>query len=712
LNDLLQLQKNGDPDQDRRIRELLRDIERRNEETSAFPAIILRFAEVVSHRADATRVCEDFVRILIEETQFENCSIFFMNRDVNRLSLIAAFGLEDQLEELPPTPYRKGPRTLPEQSLAGRVFRSKESVFIEDAGRTPIPKLKEALVAPVSIACLPVGAVGVLNLSSNHPRIFSPESRRGWETLGNIAGYLIQRLIVPATGGERSSTAPAPRKDRLVLTKEIQHPEVNSNISDLALACMPQGVCILDSEGNVRRANHAFLRIMGGEITKIIGRSPAVLFRDPSIFRRLLGRAAESEAGPVQKIDSEIINSAGEVHLADISIVKMAANSPEPPGYLVVLDDVTGKKASFDKILRSEKLAALATLSAGVSHEFNNLLMAILGNIQLVLPRIESKELVRKLECLEKAVLDGSNTVRRLQRLTEREADLHGTGLNSDVEEAVRDVVELTRPRWKNLTERSGIEIDIELDLAAGCFAAINASDLREVLTNLLLNAVDAMPEGGTIVFRSHRRGGEIFLEVSDTGFGMSRHNAEKIFDPFFTTKGVGNSGLGLSVCWGLLVRNGAEIQVKSRKGLGTTFYLKFQAVDKVKNPPAADPKAGKIACRLLVVEDDPDILSLMRDMLRLKGHKVVAVSDGRKALKLIETDKFDMVLTDLGMPGVSGWEIAKQAKARNSKAPVVMITGWGIQYKDEELSERGVDLMLAKPLSWDKLLGAVDRML
>lgn len=703
------MNKNGDPDREALTKELFREAERRNEELTAFLAMIQRLAEVASKHAEQKPACETFVRILIEETDFENCSIFFQDREGSGLSLVAAFGLDDQLQASPSAGYGKDRHFLPEGSIAGRVLRLQKPAFIEDANKTPIPAVKEALVTPVSLICLPIGTIGVLNLSSNHPRSISPESRRNWETLGKIIESFIHRLIRSKEGGESSRSAPAPsEKEPCSPEEEVQHPQTDTGICDLALARMPQGVCILDSQGNIRRVNQAVERITGDNIVKIFGRSPAVLFRDPSTFERLLSRVDESDTGKVEKIDFEIMNSTGELRYADITLIRL----PNGSGYLLILDDVTGKKSSFERILRSEKLAALSTLATGVSHDFNNLLMSILGNIQLILPQIETREIAQRLECLEKAVLDGSNTVRRLQRLTEREAAPYEMEPSSDVEETVKDVVELTRPRWKNLMERSGIKIDMQLELAADCFAAIHASDLREVLTNLLLNAIEAMPEGGTIAFRSHRRGGHIFLEVSDTGLGMSKETAKKIFDPFFTTKGAGNSGLGLSVSWGLLVRNGAEIQVKSRQGRGTTFVLKLQAASEVKDAPSAGLKGEKGSYSLLVVEDDTEILSLMRDMLRLKGHKVKAVSDSRMALRLIATDDFDMVLTDLGMPGVSGWEIARQTKAKNSKTPVLMITGWGIQYKDEELNERGVDLVLPKPLGWDKLLGVIDRML
>jgi CheY-like chemotaxis protein/anti-sigma regulatory factor (Ser/Thr protein kinase) len=351
-------------------------------------------------------------------------------------------------------------------------------------------------------------------------------------------------------------------------------------------------------------------------------------------------------------------------------------------------------------------------MAGGVSHDFNNLLMAILGHIQLILPQIEDEEIRRRLQNIEKAVYDGSNTVRRLQRFTERELDPKAAASTVDIEEAVKDVVDLTRPRWKNLMERSGRTIDIQIDIQKNCLAAMNASDLREVLTNLLFNAIDAMPEGGTVTFRCRAQGEQVILEVSDTGIGMSKELAEKAFDPFFTTKGIGNSGLGLSVSWSLISRYGGDIQVNSKPGKGTTFVIRIAKAEAAKSQAVSKPGESVSSYRLLLVEDDPEILNLLRDMLRLKGHRVVAVGDGEKALELIDSSNFDLVLTDLGMPVVSGWQIAKAAKTKNPALPVVMITGWGAQYEDADLASRGVDLMLAKPLSWEKLLSSIEKLL
>ncbi len=674
------------------------------DEMSPFLAMIQRFAEALSQDQETETACRHFVRIIIEETGFENCSVLFWNQLTGSLSLVAAYGLDDQLEVVSRR-YRQNLRFGSGQGISGEVFSSGESVFIENTAEHPIPEIPDAVVTPVSLACVPVFHLGVLNLSAYHPQKFTHQIRRNWEIIGKIMGHLIVGLQCAREAGE--ATRPA----RLETAAPVNPQSKTTNISDLILDFMPQGICILDKEGRVVRINRSIEKMQDEKLSDIIGRSPAVLFQDPSSFGKLLARASESDAGHVEKTDVNLMNSSGETYLADINLVALHEDGRHA-GYLLVIEDITRKKAFSDKIIQSEKLAALGTMAGGVSHDFNNLLMAILGHIQLILPQIEDEEIRRRLQNIEKAVYDGSNTVRRLQRFTERERDPKAVAATIDVEEAVKDVVELTRPRWKNLMERSGRTIDIKLDLAPNCLAAINASDLREVLTNLLLNAIDAMPQGGIVNFRSYCQGEQVFLDVSDTGIGMSKDVSERIFDPFFTTKGIGNSGLGLSVSWSLIGRYGGDIQVKSKSGKGTTFTIRLSRAEAVKSHAVTKTGEGSSSYRLLLVEDEPEILNLLRDMLRLKGHRVVAMSDGEKALELIDSSHFDLVLTDLGMPVVSGWEVAKRAKAKNPKTPVVMITGWGAQYEDIDLASRGVDLMLAKPLSWDKLLSSIEKLL
>jgi PAS domain S-box-containing protein len=689
------------------MRARLVEAKKQEDEAIRFLSIIRRLTETAFPDLDITALCLHFLRIIVEETEIENSSILFWDEDLGKLCLIAAYGLDDQLQAVSNS-HRQDLFFSPGENIAGQVFSSGVPVFIGNSTEEPLPEVPGAVVNPVSLACIPILDLGVLNLSTEHSQDFTQPLRRNWKSLGDIIGHLIRGQKM-AAGVRRQ--APSEAEPSFAPRGECVSDCFQNRLSDLVLDCMPQGICILDTRGKIVRTNRSIAEIQGREPRDITGRSPAVLFEDPPFFEKLLEKASLSDCGRVAKTGVSLRNFEGQSFAADINLVRLS-DCDQWVGYLLVIEDVSKKKAFLDRILQSEKLAALGTMAGGVSHDFNNLLMSILGHIQLILPQIQDEEIVRRLKSIEKAVHDGSNTVRRLQRFTDRQRDPNALTPVVDLDEAVKDVIELTRPRWKNVMERLGRRIEIRRDIMENSLAAINASDLREALTNLLLNAIDAMPQGGTISFRSYRQEEHLYLEVSDTGIGMRKEICERIFDPFFTTKGIGNSGLGLSVSWSLVGRYGGDIQVNSAPGEGTTFLIRLLRAESFKGPAVKKNKEPVNSYRLMLVEDDPEILTLLRDMLRLKGHRVVALSDGQKALELIDTSNFDLVVTDLGMPLISGWEIARRAKAKNPSLPVVMITGWGGQYEETDLLRRGVDLMLCKPLSWDKLLSSIEKLL
>jgi PAS domain S-box-containing protein len=683
------------------------------EEMTQLLGIIQRFTELLPECARMYQICQWLVRIIIEETDFENCSVVLWNSEKERLSLCAAYGLEDLLGGGPYAQYHKDLSFARGEGIAGEVFSSHNPVFIEENAADNIPVKANAVVRPSSLACLPLLDLGVLNLSARKPYKFPVQKRRNWEFMSKIVGYLILESIREKSMSEAEllhanrpgDATPQPLKEG------ARGPQHAADLPEQAMDRTPQGICILNSEGNVLRINKSIERLQGGNGLEIIGRSPSVFFQDTQAFRNLFLRVRDS--GQEEMTDVSLVNAKGRVYLADVYLSRLTSEQGAVTGYLLVINDMTKKKAFEDKMLQTEKLAALGTMAGGVAHDFNNLLMAVLGNIQLIMPQVDDEEIRRRLQNIEKAVHDGANTVRRLQRFTERDREHLASGIAVDVGEAITDVVELTRPRWKNAMEKHGRSIDFKTDYEPHCFAGMHASDLREILTNLVFNAIEAMPEGGTVKLSCKASEDWVILKVADTGIGMGQEVAAKIFDPFYTTKGVGNSGLGLSVSWSLVGRAGGEIQVKSEPGKGSIFILKLpkaQAPNRSLTPSNLKSQNGSY--RLLVVDDDTEILGVMRDMLRLKGHKVVASQDGEEALGLIEKETFDLVLTDLGMPSISGWDIAARVKEKSPGTPVVLFTGWGAQFEEEDLSTRGVDLVLSKPLSWERLLGSIDKLL
>jgi len=273
-------------------------------------------------------------------------------------------------------------------------------------------------------------------------------------------------------------------------------------------------------------------------------------------------------------------------------------------------------------------------MAGGVAHDFNNLLMAILGNIQLVLPLLQDEEIRRRLLNVEKAVHDGAHTVRRLQKFTERDREGQSQPASVDVNEAIRDVVELTRPRWKDSMQRHGHKHRIP----DGPGQAVHGGHSRIGFPGDTHKSPLQRPRGharrGDITLQSECLNDKVMIQVGDTGIGMTEDVMSKIFDPYYTTKGVGNSGLGLSVSWSLVVRAGGEIVAKSKPGKGSVFLIKLPRAMNLRHEPVAGIAHSKqTPRRLLIVEDDKEVLGILNDMLLLKGHRVIATEEGEKAL-------------------------------------------------------------------------------
>jgi CheY-like chemotaxis protein len=241
-----------------------------------------------------------------------------------------------------------------------------------------------------------------------------------------------------------------------------------------------------------------------------------------------------------------------------------------------------------------------------------------------------------------------------------------------------------------------------------------DAADLREVLTNLVFNALDAMPRGGRLVLRTVPDGEGVRCDVVDTGTGMPAHLRVRVFEPFFTTKTEKGSGLGLSIVYGIVTRLGGEITVESTQGVGSVFRLWLPKTDarsaeSREGPPA--PGGGR-GIRVLVVDDEPEVRQVLTDMLTLDGHAATACPDGATALRLLDTESFDLVLTDLGMPGLDGWEVARAAKQRYPAMPIGLITGWGDWIDTADAEQRGIDILITKPFQLRDIRESLQRIL
>lgn len=392
------------------------------------------------------------------------------------------------------------------------------------------------------------------------------------------------------------------------------------------------------------------------------------------------------------------------------------------------VDELDGKMSELEqtqaRLIEAERLRMIGQMAAGVAHDFNNALMTILGQAQLircaieqgavadVLRRIESyADLLAHLSLQEQAILDAAEIVRKIREAGRpREEDSFApVSLN----EIVAQVIEVTRPRWDGHAALHGIRITLakRLDEAPPIFG--NAAELRETLTNLLFNALDAMPRGGVLTIGlRHDAGGSptmrgwIDLTVTDTGIGMSPEVRTRLFEPFFTTKGVHGTGLGLSMVYGIVRRHGGEIRVASDEGWGTVITIRLPAAPTdtalAPSPIAVSPALGRL--RLLVIDDEPALGETLAELLRQLGHEATTAGGGEAGLAALQAERVDLVMTDLGMPGMSGWEVARAVKAHRPALPVILVSGWGSAMERDQLEGTGVDLVMAKPYTMTQL--------
>src|ERR1044072_8049217 len=400
-----------------------------------------------------------------------------------------------------------------------------------------------------------------------------------------------------------------------------------------------------------------------------------------------------------------------EVMAAAAKAEEAAAHAEEVERHVADINHyIEAQKPIRKQCSQIEKMSPLGDLASGVAHDFNNTLAGILGRAQLLLDAKDPKKLESGLNIIIKTAKDGAKTVKRIQDFARqrRDHDFHLV----DVHQLLFDVGEITRPRWKNRAEAANIHISLEIRCPAALMIMGDESEMREVLVNLVFNAVDAMPDGGTLVMSARERDQSIEISVSDTGIGMTEENRLRVFDPFFTTKDKLGMGLGLAVSYGIIRRHEGTVDVESQSGAGTTFRIRLpisnckMASNSERNLfPASPPPLKSAATRILVVDDEEYVRDLLRDILEKEGCETVVAEGGHQALSLFDSGNFDAVFTDIGMPDMNGWEFSRALRQRDRKIPVAVIAGWGEAFSSREQQAAQVNWVLAKPFETPQIV-------
>ncbi|HEY0173828.1 MAG TPA: GAF domain-containing protein [Pyrinomonadaceae bacterium] len=454
-------------------------------------------------------------------------------------------------------------------------------------------------------------------------------------------------------------------------------------------------------DGRLMWINSAGATMCGYEKDALIGRHFTDLIEESE-----RGAAAErfrrTLAGEPQTIELRLLRSDGELRYTSTDSTPLVIDG-RTTGVLTITRDVTEQRVERERAAQADKLRALGQLASGVAHDFNNALAAILGRAALLRRSAADERLGRGLDIILTAAEDAAATVRRIRSFARQ---LPGEGHSEVcVVELLRDAVEITRTRWENDARARGLSYEVAVEGDASLHTRGNASELREVFVNLVVNAIDAMPAGGRLDISCRRLGERLRLLFADTGAGMAEEVRARIFEPFFTTKGVHGTGLGLFVSYGIVERHGGNISAASGPGIGTTFTIDLPHAEPAPRQPEAAPAPSESrgparTLSVLVVDDEEHVRETLAEMVEVLGHRVRRADGGRAALAALAEEEFDLVFTDLSMPGMDGWEVAREVHRRSPRTRIAVVTGYG---KDAARTQGDApaDTVIGKPFDF-----------
>jgi signal transduction histidine kinase/CheY-like chemotaxis protein len=371
-------------------------------------------------------------------------------------------------------------------------------------------------------------------------------------------------------------------------------------------------------------------------------------------------------------------------------------------------------RATQLQVVQQERLRALGSMVTGVVHDFSNALSLILGSAEQLQRKCREhpagSEFAEFAQTLVTASMHAGEIVNRLREF-HRPADPGERRVPLSLNTIIEQAVTFTRPRWSAESIARGMPIEVRTDLGSLPPLRGNAAELREMLANVIFNAVEAMPQGGIITLRTRAAGPKIELAVADTGVGMTEEVVRRCLEPFFSTKGERGSGLGLSMVYGILERHEGTVAIESSPRRGTTFTFTFPADTSGVAIEEPAPVQAMRPLRILVVDDQPVQCELVSDALSRDWHKVDVAGNGREALRLFETREYDLVITDRVMPEMNGDQLAVAVKSREPDTRVILLTGFGTD-RESEMHSEFIDLVVSKPASLAELRAAIAKVM
>ena len=502
---------------------------------------------------------------------------------------------------------------------------------------------------------------------------------------GDHAGPRGAVCIVRDLSELRAAEAVA-REQRGYLAKLIEH------ANDAILAFSPDGRLIWFNEQLIKQSGYSRQELEAGDYRLFV-------FGDQK--KVAIEMFTQALAGDVQTFEMNVVRKNGEKRLLFLTHTPIY-DEGRVTSVLSIARDITEERVASERAAQADKLRALGQLASGVAHNFNNILAAILGHAQLIKREYPVEGLGHRIDIIERAALDGAQTVKRIQAFGVQENE--GVNEAVDLNQLVQDSTTLTKARWCDEAQARGLKYEVELDLHTVPAVPGSGSELREVFVNIILNALDAMPQGGRLKIVTEAGSRLARVSFTDNGIGMTSSVCDHIFEPFFTTKGASGIGLGLAVSYSIIERHGGRIEAHSNPGQGTTFTISLPIAETGHKRVTRDRRARPRMANVLVVDDDRRVCEALVGMLNSAGHHTDQAGSGPEALAMLERDQFDLVFTDLSMPEMDGWAVATEVRRRWPQVKVVMITGYAVPpemvYSNREL----VSEVIFKPIRFDDL--------
>ena len=369
-------------------------------------------------------------------------------------------------------------------------------------------------------------------------------------------------------------------------------------------------------------------------------------------------------------------------------------------------------RAAQEALDRRHRMEAVGELASGLSHDLNNALNVMRMRLELFRRELPEASRNAHFEAFTRIVDDAAARVLRMHELSRKQSEPSVEEV--DLRQAIEDAIDMARTELEQRSVGDARQFHLRSDVAGLPPVRANLAELKHLFVNLLLNARDAMPQGGTISIEAARDEEFAVVSVSDEGTGIPEDQLETIFQSFFTTKGQQGTGLGLSMARSAMSRLGGSIVARNRPEKGAEFVLRFPpctraAAPKAVPPPQTAPPVQR-SLRVLLVDDDPDCLEVTKQVLRIDPLDIDTANSGTEALRRLEGDAYDLLLCDVGMPDMSGWQVAQKARACHPEMRIFMVTGWASEFASAESRPGTVDAVIAKPVEIDELRALIAR--